>query len=395
MDFCRYQCVYNGSIDVSNGAKKFLDQHNSSFQLNQAGYITDLIKIKGAMFTYWNGFVSTPTKGCLQSLCQYVKQNADIQVEWENAIENDVKYWLDSKVYGDFYVLFERRDGTIMIEKKTKKVYLVVGMAQSIGELFKSSKLCWNTTPFQDLYFHGSLIGLIVNTTLINFDGKITYDGCVLGKSNSKATNFKRLIKLYIAAADRGEIISSLPKVIKNTTVIAKAVKESFSEVTKKILKQLVNIPSELNMGIVSMLEPKERSELKTLAMEEDSYFVFRRHGYTEETNPEHLVTVMTSSQGALVAMIPTVNLIPSVEEYIYILSLGISNYRSQKKPLLILIDALEQVDHFREVLLDHGINIMVEWYPPPSAGNNIIILSITYTYIYYFNRGREIFLKP
>jgi len=274
--------------------------------------------------------------------------------------------------------LLERRDGTIMIDKKTKKVYLVVGMAQSVGELFPSSTLCWNTAPFQDMYFHGSLIGLVVNTTLINFDGKITYDGCVIGKSDPKPTNVKRLLKLYITAVERGEIISSLPLVMNKAVIIPKALKASFSESTNKILAELAKTPSEINMT-VNLQDPKERSKLKTEGMEKDSYFVFRRHGYSEKTNPNHLLTVMTSTQGPLIVMVPTENIIPSCEEYINILSMGIKNYRTHKKPLLILIDALEQVEHLSEVLVDVGI--LVEWYPPPSAGNYYITLYRIYTY--------------
>ena len=377
MDACRYQCVINGSITISDGARQFLDKYNTSFQLAQAGFTTDLIKVKGAVFTYWSGFFSTPTKGCLNYIREVAKNNPDIQTEWEHAIERDVKYWLDSKVYGDFYVLLERRDGTTMTDKKTKKVYLVVGMAQSVGELFPSNTLCWSTAPPQDMYFHGSLIGLLVNTTLVSFDGKTTYDGCVIGKSDPEPTNVKRLLKLYITAVERGEIISSLSPVISKVVIVPKALKASLSESTSRILAELAKTPSEINMT-VNMQDPKEKSKLKTEGMEKDSYFVFRRHGYSEKTSPSHLLTVVTSTQGPLVVMVPTESITPSCEEYTNTLSTGVKNYRTHKKPLLTLVDATEQVEHLSEVLVDAGV--LVEWYPPPSAGDYTTLYRI-YTY--------------
>jgi len=354
MNIARLSCVETGNVTISKEAKKFLSKVNNTFELSHAGLHEDLMMIKGSMFSHWNGFPHTPTLGVLHSLCETAKLNPEFCDIWEAAIDSEVKYWKDSKIFSDFHVLFERRDGTILIENETKKVYLVLGISQSIGELFYSSKranLCFRNAAYQDLFWTGSVIGQKVTTTLINFDGRITYDGSIMETRSSKSLNLRQLLKIYKEAADKGAIISSLPKHLESPAVAVPSPDVSnFPEDIKKMLKEI-------------MITPSDRIE---------SFFVFRRHGYTEKLNPLHGITVMGLG-GAILPYSSTINLVPSVEEYISLLSRAIY-FNNKKKPGLLLVDALEQVENLKNILIDYGIN--VKWYTPPDLAEEKILHS-------------------
>lgn len=341
MNMARRSCIETGNVTISKEAMKFLSKRNNTFELSHAGLFEDLMMIKGSMFSHWNGFPHSPTKGVLNSLCETAKLNPDICDIWEEAIDSEVKYWKDSKIYGDFHILFERRDGTIMIENETKNVYLVLGISQSIGELFFASKranLCNRTATYKDLYWTGSVIGLQVTTTLINFDGRITYDGSIMETRSSKIFNVRQLLKIYKEAADKGTIITALPKHLESPAVAVPSPDvSSFSEDTKKILKEIMETPCDGS----------------------DSFFVFRRHGYSEKLNPQHGITVMGPG-GAILPYSCTIKLIPSIEEYIELLSNAIY-LNNKRKPVLLLVDAIEQVENLKNILVDYGIK--VKWY--------------------------------
>jgi len=372
-----------GDVHLSKEAENFLQLGNSTFQLAHVGCNDDALNLIGGVFTYWDRFTITPNKGVLTYLKETAKLNPHLTTMWENAIDEDIQYWRDSRVTGDFYVLFERCDGTILIQYERNKanVYLVVGLAQSIGDLFCQGpgplhqKLCYNTAPFKDFYWTGSLIGQPVKATLLNFDGKITYDGnMIVGylQVDNYKRNLKRLLSSYIEAVNNNKIIKILPKILKtnNTTPAATPSSPSpspnisISENSKKLLIQLKTVPESFVFTDKELRDTSIRSYLMG-----QSNFVFRRHGYTEKENPNHLITVLSTLAPGGLAIIRarTKKLVPSLDEYIELLMQAIKNSRNMR-PYCILIDSIEQVEAVKSMLKDFIPRIHVQYYPPPSA---------------------------
>ena len=361
MNCARCACLRTGSTAISRKALSFLESNNwNTFQMFSAGFADDVMLLKGAMFSFWYGFPLTPTSGVFGYVRETAKyQTTEVCDTWNIALDLEVKYWNDNRVYGDFFVLFERRDGTIMIDKNTKIVYLVLGITQSIGNMFmagkpSNKKLCKATSQFKDLYWTGSIIGQAVRTTLINFDGKITYDGLIV-VSNLTNVNIKSLLKIYIDAVDKGKIVKSLPKHLKNPLdAIPKVKIENFPSQIIQMLKEIKDTPFDM----------------------QGSAIIFRRNGYTEKDNPDHIITLMghgLSSRIEVVIPYQRISaLIPSVQDYIKLLRNAINVVKM--KPCILMIDALEQIPNLKTVFDEY--NFKIHWYTPPSLEEERVLQS-------------------
>jgi hypothetical protein len=100
----------------------------------------------------------------------------------KEALDRDCKYWKSSRINGTFIVLMEWPDGTIIVSNNLRNVYLVLGQAQSLGEVSNLSYPKYGGPPIRGKSypcpkFHGPLLGSHICTTLINWEEKIVYDG--------------------------------------------------------------------------------------------------------------------------------------------------------------------------------------------------------------------------
>ena len=95
------------------------------------------MKMNAGIYTYWYGFPSTPNEGVFSNLYHTIDINAkESTVGWLQAITNDIKYWINSRIHGIFYVYMDCPDGTILISEDFMHVYLVQGITKSIGQIF-------------------------------------------------------------------------------------------------------------------------------------------------------------------------------------------------------------------------------------------------------------------
>lgn len=107
--------------------------------------------------------------------------------------------------------------GTILVSNDFRKVYLVLGIAQSIGEVYVDQTIGQRQLfdhPFPDLCLHNPpFSGLCVVTTLLPWQGKIVYDGIVCGipLPLGRKLVYRTLCRVYKEAVDKGKVISSLP----------------------------------------------------------------------------------------------------------------------------------------------------------------------------------------
>jgi len=169
LEMSRLRALDIGAVSISPAAEKVVRETlQPMIGLRQAGYNTDLMKLNAALYSVWGSIVASPTTGVFHVLKDDSSRCKDKMGEWFHNLMNDCLYWQSSRVYDDFIVLLERRDGTILVSKDYKKVYLVLGTAQSVGEVFYTQTLSHKKTVYQPPNFHGPILGLEVSITLLN-----------------------------------------------------------------------------------------------------------------------------------------------------------------------------------------------------------------------------------
>ena len=113
--------------------------------------------------------------------------------------------------------------------------------------------------------------------------------------------------------------------------------------------------------------------------------YVFRRHGYSEAENPEHLTSVMSSEGMPVILGATSARLDPTLAETVLLLARAVFesgsrenammlammgggvNRHNGKAPASVAVDCEAVVEPLRALLDRHGCGIDVDFYPPPS----------------------------
>ncbi len=93
------------------------------------------------------------------------------------------------------------------------------------------------------------------------------------------------------------------------------------------------------------------------------SFWVLRRHGYTERENPEHLVSVMQGG-GPLLPFQKWSALVPQLLEILELLDRAVTEC-GHRKPKFAGVDVEYAVEPLKALLVPTGLQLM--YYPPPS----------------------------
>jgi hypothetical protein len=132
------------------------------------------------------------------------------------ALIKDCVYWESSRVHGTFIVLFDRPDGTILVSQDLKRVYLVLGLEQTLGDvanfIYNAHETPVRGPKFKAPKFHARLLGSRVTTTLVNWENKIVYDGLIKSETAPMAKVLQKALQAYIHAVDTKTLIVSLEK---------------------------------------------------------------------------------------------------------------------------------------------------------------------------------------
>ncbi len=364
LDYLRYSAFSIGGASVSPAAKKILRDFNDFHKLRENGLMEDIQRMNVMMYSYWD--TSVAATGVFDRLIKFVEFNPSI-VSWNTRLENDTKYWRDTRVFGDFYILFDRIDGSILVSSNYETVYIVLGLAQSLGEaILGRSPTTKNSLP----QFNKGWLGRKILTTLLNWNDKIVYDGLMMHLSVMTSEERDRALKAYYRAVDTNTIIVTLEKKL---VVAAESAASTTSTTTAKsgvkIITKTPNpspiIPSEHNEKVRRIIAHISQASKFVGDMGKCSW-IFRRSGYTELTNPQHLVSVLGTGMNLIVAYHRFKALVPDLIEIIELLDLAVTS-AGNRKPEFIGIDVEYAVDPIR-ALIQESTGIKVMYYPPPSA---------------------------
>jgi hypothetical protein len=362
LDIARLYAFDMGLVQLNPTAERIVKQTKDVSGLRRPDLYGELMKLNVALYSYWGNTFATPTRGVFHAFKRDYGPHLD-EFGWKSVVENDLPYWQSSRVFGHFIVLFERPDGTVLVSEDYKRVYLVLGLAQSIAEVVYPI-INQRSGKYPPPPFHGPLIGMKCMMTLLNWEGKIVYDGLLAPIEKVPTKHLKNAVNAYVKAVNTKQILTQLEKKpisfdLNPTDAGLKKV-EAGEVPEEETRDDIIEIES-IRMSMRSELARIKATKSRTL-QEMSQTIVFRRFGYTERENPEHMIGLMCG--GTPLHVDQTQSLIPTAAEYINIILKVID--MMNEKPSYIAIDAKE-VLKIMQKLLD-PVGIKVSYYPPPSA---------------------------
>ncbi len=319
----------------------------------------DYFRINVNVYTNWEGTASEPQKGIFHYLLENIQESEEAKSFLYKEFIEDCRYWNSSKVFGDFIVLMERRDGSILVSADYNKVYLVLGHVDSLaGKVaFVPGKGFCAKEKSPPPKIHGTISGAKVKTILLNWQNKVVYDGLMAPMEMVTKAALQKAFRAYLKALNTGTLITTLPK-NEATAVLVEPYKLDQEEYESYRLKYQLELQSIGSKPSPKGFDINRPTSLKSFG---EHYLVFRRFGYTEEENPNHVITVLKGS--AWVGTLIMDSIAPTIGEYIKLAE----NYcnDSAKKPAVIAVDYAPNVEMFKRLMRD--VNIHVGYYPPPS----------------------------
>eukprot|EP00475_Leptophrys_vorax_P039012 TRINITY_DN6971_c0_g1_i1.p1 TRINITY_DN6971_c0_g1~~TRINITY_DN6971_c0_g1_i1.p1 ORF type:complete len:486 (+),score=124.02 TRINITY_DN6971_c0_g1_i1:125-1582(+) len=256
--------------------------------------------------------------------------------------------WSEQKRYGNYYVLLERQDGTILISEDMQHVYLVLGFRESIAKLV--SKI-------------GVPLPIQATCSLLPFKHYISYDRLLVprlddSKPSSKVTIKKKLMKIYKNALEKGTVISSLPHGESREFPALKDLKPSLFGFSNKTQERKKAVPTAHQSRLLAQL-----SKFKKSPERPQNNWVMRRFGYSPAENPNKIIVGIDSSS-QIVGMYHMAKFEPQVDEILQHVKSGAES-RRKRLPFSVGIDYLPIVETCQDLL--ETIGVKAYYYPPAS----------------------------
>lgn len=119
LDALRWAVLDLQLAKLSPAAARVVHNMNDLQSLRGMGLHEDLGRLNMYVYSYWHK--GAASAGVFQWLKDAVKINPHLT--WKASVEQDVQYWKDSRVFGDFFILFDREDGTVLVSTDFLKVF--------------------------------------------------------------------------------------------------------------------------------------------------------------------------------------------------------------------------------------------------------------------------------
>jgi hypothetical protein len=401
------------------GEKVLRETGNLSYFYTSPRLMNDLHSLNIAMYTNWRYTPSDSKSGVWHYLWKafehaeseksLAKTLTDVDFDLKVGLLRDAQYWDKSHVFDEFLVLFDRPDGSVVVSSDYSKVYLVMGIRKTIGQMsfvkYSNSTGFQPKPAFKTPRLHSPLIGVRSAAILLNWENKIVLDGLIMPTEIPSAESIKRAIAAYLKAIETNTLIKVLQKrggCAYNEDGTKQDRSSKQLEVDRMKLKLQLdleyirgkvggvrNAPSssssssnngKKNKKSGSSAEdiPGRTPSTSRLPRDKEGIahalkrpWIFRREGYTEKENPDHALFIMIGSS-ALDRY--TFNaLVPTPEEYVRILKEALSGDLTPcgGPPTSISIDAEESLEMLSDILEETGL--YVSFYPPPTKAERFV----------------------
>jgi hypothetical protein len=287
LDILRFACLHMDLVSgISVDAQTMVGSPSDMHLLRASHLYDDLLKCNTAMYTHWD-FQYSGQAGAYSYLLQTAEMNmGQPDTTWIEFID-EVRFWKDNRIHDCFYVYKERSDGTVVISQDMTRVYLVQGIRDSLGDIFIRSG---RSLPVQGY------------TTLLPFQHKLVYDGLFRGIfTDVNKDTLKKLHGAYEGAVDQRAVIHTLD---------GRMVPPSESPgISANSPLQKVQLSSRHREALVNSRRAPEGDP--------SGMWVFRRFGYSEASNPNHLIVVLGGGSMHIAGPLSLKALQPTAQEII------------------------------------------------------------------------------
>ena len=375
------------------------------------------------MYSYWSAAPAGP--GVYEMLCEWTasqpgagaaarlsRETGQSRARHANPMQaalhalavNECKDWPRRRKTGAFYFAGEDASGAaLLVDEKLQRVYRVVGLSTSLGDMMRAGGRAGRDDQ--------SLLGSSLLLTLLPFMGTIVYDGTLRGAPPNRDPGFVgELVALAAAATDGAasgdqKLITELPTVV-DAPLVKRRVRidglqakpelngqfgtvDSFDDPSGRYCVRLEEGGASFKLKPANLTEAAARpaaaaaaasarpltsselalqERLKALTKSTGSMWVFRRMGYSEDENPQHMGMIMDGGSGMVVGTFQSKRLAPTADEYLKHLEpalFGSGGGGRGVKPSQIAVDEQGAVERLKLVLEPAGITC--GYYPPPT----------------------------
>jgi len=263
------------------------------------------------------------------------------------------------RVHGNFWVVGEAPDGsgTYLIPKANQfLVYKVLGILKSLGSLVSGS---FGQKP------------ALMTVTMVPWYGRIVYDGVVGAATASgrpgppliASSALEKNLKQAVADAVReGRVVERLwaLEVDGDSCALPAAKAKPTTQVSQEM------DPTTQELGLLEKVKPLLPKSM-SVDMNDQTYWVMRRMGYTEEENPNHMGIVMTGRR-TLGPFVCSLGLAPSSTDILKALIEIGGNPGVRVLPANIMVDEKACYERVKFLFLNAGIKTTsIRYYAPPS----------------------------
>jgi hypothetical protein len=354
--------IFPHSLNLANlspQARHMMTLTNNTHFLHMPQFSNDLLYDDGYIFTCWFGTREHPEKGIYHALMEKQQSHPEWYL-WKDVLLTDCLYWNSSRVYGNFIVLFDRPDGTILVSDNFKQVYLVVGITHAIGSLHHiqlHGTFHYTRLPsYHPPKMHGPYIGVKVRISLLPWMNMIVYNGVSSPYATTNAKDKTKALHAYRHALIRGTLITQLP--YQEPSGEHEVMKEEDIRVYAHATR--AEMPSKVH----------KLSQIRTSSVLPEVQF--RRLSECESVVPKHIVTLLDTDTGSCYGTFHSQEVVPTCEEYVdYLLTFSMGK---KLKPLKVSIDAYEVYDILKALLTKIGIKV---YYDPPYSPEHDTFLEL------------------
>ena len=371
---------------------------------------TDLTAMLSAqMYSYWDSAPAGP--GVYELLRSWVKQQQEAEGGTRKKraaaassagggmarvlhllVENELRHWPHQRVTGTFFFAKETASGAaVLVDQRTQKVYEVLGISTSIGDIMRSG----------GRFTKDDVLGATIKLTLLPYMAKIVYDGTLFGAPPAGASEAAEARAAAEAAEAEGTVLRELPAHVESlvgkrvdisglsgrpelngTTGTATAWVEAKGRYAVRLADgetvalKMANLAVSSQQAASDSGRPPAASELSASERQaqerlralrqrkgDAGFWTFRRMGYTEAENPQHVAAIL-GGDGTMVGMVPPcAALAPTSDEILS--SLVAAATAAGARPSMLATDEKSIVERLQQVL--GAVGIQAGYYPPPS----------------------------
>ncbi|KAI0562742.1 hypothetical protein FGB62_54g126 [Gracilaria domingensis] len=331
-----------------------------------------LMHLSAYMYSYWHTAPTGPS--VFDIAAQQLRGNLGQLFREQCAAWDTLR--LNSSLSKCLYVIEEGEDGSLVADHTMTKFYRVLGM---------------KTSPAAALIRRKAELPVATRFTALPFRGHLVYDGIIMGAQGDGLSPEKKrmLMERSRAAKAAGNVITGFHiEAARKESPVSDVVIEKMST---KQLKQFVLqrggsvstcversdlVSQALSLSEKPALaeaedtksskhelskEQKDQADRLKKLEKREGMVVFRRFGYTEESNSAHMVTLLDGS--SFIGSFCSKNLVPSASEILD--ELLKTTEKSGKAFSMIAVDDKETANAVNLVTKEAGI--YTGFYPPPS----------------------------